>query len=159
MRTTSLLLSLFLSLALGPFFTTTAGRAAPPSPPPVVVPAPSLWGDRFHVDLTLLDIGGAPLVHRQFDAALGQTQTVSENHQGRTTTVDATFSAGDRVGCVATKLVVVDRRIDATGQFARTDWSSTVQSCDHSPLTVGHADQVRVRFSLQPAGGKAPAAR
>jgi hypothetical protein len=136
------------------------GRAAPPTPPPpVAVPAPSLWGDHFQVDLTLLDSGGAPLVHRQFDVALGHTQTVSENHQGRTASVDASFSAGDRVGCVATKLVVVDRRIDATGQFARTDWSSTVQSCDRSPLTVGHPDQVRVRFSMKPAAEKTGAPR
>jgi len=143
----------FLFLAIGLLCSVGVGRAAaPPPPPPVVQPAPSLWGERFHVDLTLLDVGGAPLVHRQFDATLGQTQTVSENHQGRTATVDATFSAGDRVGCVATKLVVVDRHIDTTGQFARTDWSSTVQSCDHNPLTVGHADQVRVRFSMKPAG-------
>jgi len=135
-------------------------RAAPAAPPaPAAVPAPSLWGEHFQVDLTLLDIGGAPLVHRQFDVALGQTQTVSENHQGRTTTVDASFSAGDRVGCVATKLVVVDRRIDTTGQFGRTDWSSTVQSCDHNPLTVGHVDQVRVRFSMKPADGRSGAAR
>jgi hypothetical protein len=123
------------------------------------VPAPSLWGEHFQVDLTLLDTGGSPLVHKKFDVALGQSQTVSENHQGRTTSVDATFSAGDRVGCVATKLVVVDRRINASGQFARTDWSSTVQSCDRNPLTVGHADQVRVRFSMKPTDGKRGAAR
>jgi len=148
------------ALAVGLASVSGVGRAAPPAPPPpVLVPAPSLWGDHFQVDLTLLDLGGAPLVHKQFDMALGQTQTVSENHQGRTTTVDATFSAGDRVGCVATKLVVVDRRIDATGQFGRTDWSSTVQSCDRNPLTVGHADQVRVRFSLKPAEGKPGPAR
>jgi len=146
---------LLISLAFGLASLASSGRAAPPVPPaPAVVPAPSLWGDRFHVDLTLLDIGGAPLVHKEFEVALGQTRTISENHQGRTTTVDATFSAGDRVGCVSTKLVVVDRRIDATGQFARTDWSSTVQSCDRGPLTVGHADQVRVRFSLNPADAK-----
>jgi len=145
---------LLISLAFGLVSLAGSGRAAPAPPAPAVVPAPSLWGDRFHVDLTLLDIGGAPLVHKDFDVALGQTRTVSENHQGRTATVDATFSAGDRVGCVATKLVVVDRRIDATGQFARTDWSSTVQSCDRSPLTVGHPDQVRVRFSLNPADAK-----
>jgi hypothetical protein len=150
----------FITVALGLASLAGVGRAAPPPPPPpVVMPAPSLWGEHFQVDLTLLDIGGAPLVHRQFDTALGQTQTVSANHQGRTSTVDATFSAGDRVGCVATKLVVVDRRIDTTGQFARTDWSSTVQSCDRGPLTVGHADQVRVRFSMKPAGEKPGAAR
>jgi len=138
----------FLAVALA------LGGGAAAAPPPVVAPAPSLWGDRFHVDLALLDQGGAPLARKQFDTGLGQTQTVSETRQGRTATVDATFSAGDRVGCVATKLVVVDRKIDATGQFARTDWSSTVQSCDHSPLTVGHADQLRVRFSLAPAAPK-----
>lgn len=152
---------LFLAFLASGLSSPGLGRAAPPPPPPApaAVPAPSLWGERFHVDMTLLDIGGAPLIHRQFDAALGQTQTVSENHQGHTATVDATFSAGDRIGCVATKLVVVDRHIDTTGQFARTDWSSTVQSCDHSPLTVGHADQVRVRFSMKPADGKPPAVR
>jgi len=152
----------FITVALGLASLAGVGRAAPPpppSPPPGVMPAPSLWGDHFQVDLTLLDLGGAPLIHRQFDTALGKTQTVSANNQGRTTSVDATFSAGDRVGCVATKLVVVDRHIDATGQFARTDWSSTVQTCDRNPLTVGHADQVRVRFSMKPAGEKPGAAR
>jgi len=149
-----------IALTVGLASAAGLGRAAPPAPPPpVLVPAPSLWGEHFQVDLTLLDTGGAPLVHKQFDVALGQTQNVSENHQGRTTSVDASFSAGDRVGCVATKLVVVDRRIDATGQFGRTDWSSTVQICDRNPLTVGHADQVRVRFSMKPTDGKPGAAR
>lgn len=121
--------------------------AAPPAANPPVAKPPAT-SSRLTTEISLLDISGSTLEHKSLNTALGAKETVTAKKSGRTVICDAAFAEGDRLGCVKVDLTVADRNIDAGGHFSRTEWRSTIQVCDAQPLTVGQADQVRVRISV-----------
>ena len=121
--------------------------AAPPVATPPVVKPPAT-SSRVTTEIALVDVSGAMLGRRKLNTTLGSKETITAKSGDRTVTCDATFSEGDRLGCVKVALTVTDRTTDTSGHFSRTEWSSTIQTCDAQPLTVGHADQVRVRISV-----------
>ena len=123
------------------------GRAAPPvASSPVPKPPPTSL--RVTADIALVDVSGATLEHQARNTTIGAKENLTVKRANRTVICDATFGEGDRLGCVKVDLTVTDRSIDSTGHFSRTEWTSTIQTCDTVPLTVGGKDQVRVRISV-----------
>lgn len=122
-----------------------AAAATPVSPPAAKSPPTS---SKVTTEIALVDLSGTTLEHQTFNTTLGAKETVTAKKGGRIVTCDAAFAEGDRLGCVKVDLTVTDRTIDAGGHFSRTEWRSTIQTCDAQPLTVGQADRVRVRISV-----------
>jgi hypothetical protein len=137
-----LISAVFLALALAG----TPSVGAPATPPATKAPATSA---RLTTEIALVDSSGTTLGHQKLNTTLGAKELVTAKAGGRSVTCEAAFGEGDRLGCVKVDLTVTDRTIDASGRFSRTEWRSTIQTCDAQPLTVGHADQVRVRISVE----------
>jgi hypothetical protein len=135
----------FLPTLAGGLSPNAAASTPDAGPPRAKAPATS---SRLTTELALVDLSGTTLEHLKRNTTLGTTETVTAKRGGRTVKCDAAFAEGDRLGCVKVDLTVTDRAIDTTGHFSRTEWRSTIQLCDAQPLTVGHADQVRVRISV-----------
>jgi hypothetical protein len=105
---------------------------------------------RISVDMTLIEPSGATVAERKVEVPLGRTETVNvERNQGRTVSIETTLSAGKKAGCFKINLVVRDRRIDATGHFAKTVWQSATEPCDAQPVTLGPKNETQVRVSLK----------
>ena len=130
------------TLALG------TGRAAPSPAPSAPSAKPAPTSSRVTTDITLLDVSGTTLEHQSRNTTIGAKETLTAKQANRTVICEATFAEADRLGCVKVDLTVTDRSIDSTGHFSRTEWSSTIQTCDAVPLTVGQKGQVRVRISV-----------
>jgi hypothetical protein len=141
---------LFVAVVSFVFLATVAlgvGRAAPPvAPAPVPKPPPTSL--RVTADIALVDLSGATLERQTRNTTIGTKETLTVKRANRTVNCDATFGEGDRLGCVKVDLTVTDKSIDSTGHFSRTEWTSSIQTCDTVPLTVGGKDQVRVRISV-----------
>ena len=120
------------------------------APPPAGSAGGKAFGtsSRLTTEIALVDTSGTTLGHQTLNTKLGAKESVTAKHNDRTVECDATFAEGDRLDCVKVDLTVTDRTIDAAGRFSRTEWSSTIQTCDVQPLTVGPKDQVRVRISV-----------
>jgi hypothetical protein len=146
MRTLIIAAVLLLLPTLAGGLSLDAAASTPDAGPPgAKAPATS---SRLTTEMALVDLSGTTLEHLKRNTTLGATETLTAKRAGRTVTCDAAFAEGDRLGCVKVDLTVNDRAIDTTGHFSRTEWRSTIQLCDAQPLTVGHADQVRVRISV-----------
>jgi hypothetical protein len=124
------------------------GHAASPPAASAATPKPAPTSSRVTADIAVLDVSGTTLEHQTRNTTIGAKETLTSKRANRTVSCDATFGEGDRLGCVKVDLTVTDRSIDSTGHFSRTEWSSTIQTCDAVPLTVGQKDQVRVRISV-----------
>ncbi|HEX2657093.1 MAG TPA: hypothetical protein VHU40_02420 [Polyangia bacterium] len=138
-------LSIFIAVGTTMFTAAVALAAAPVAPP---VPRAPPTSSRLTTDIALVDITGATLERQTRNTTIGAKETLTAKKANRTVICDATFAEGDRIGCVKVDLKVTDRSIDSTGHFSRTEWTSSIQTCDAIPLTVGQKDQVRVRISV-----------
>jgi len=143
---TFLIAAVFLSPTLAGTLVPDAVAATPVAGPSDAKPPPT--SSRVTTEIALLDLSGATLGRQTFNTTFGAKETVTAKKGGRTVICDAAFFEGDRLGCVKVDLTVTDRSIDAGGHFSRTEWRSTIQTCDAQPLTVGQKDQVRIRISV-----------
>jgi hypothetical protein len=133
----------------------TAATAAPAEPAAAKAagakPAPvKSGGETVAIDVEFMESSGVTLAERHARLALGQTETISVQQGNRSVSLETTIRAGAKAGCHKIDVTLRDRRIDATGHFAKTVWQSTTEPCTPTPFVLGPKEETRVKVALKP---------
>ena len=141
MRPSTLILALFTLVAV---------QASPPAAVQAEPAAAKPATGTIAFDVEFMEASGITLAERHTRLSLGKTETISVQQGNRTVSLETTIRAGAKVGCHKIDVTLRDRRIDATGHFAKTVWQSTSEPCTATPFVLGPKEETRVKVALKP---------
>jgi hypothetical protein len=153
MRASNVVLVVLTLLAVPASPLTTAQAepaAAAGAPVPVKPVAAKTDTGTIAIDVEFMESSGVTLAERHARLSIGKTETISVQQGNRTVSLETTVRAGTKAGCHKIDVTLRDRRIDATGHFAKTVWQSTTEPCTATPFVLGPKEETRVKVALKP---------